>query len=101
MATAPLLLRLLSSSKLPLQWPASAPERAKSAASYDSKREGALPFIEALEALEDILKTLLNPVSDFEIRFNLPRKPLEDIAQKLIRASARQVRARKERGEVW
>lgn len=73
------------------QWPASAPERAKSAASYDTKREGALPFIEALQTLEDILKTLLNPVSDFEIRFNMPRKPLEDIAQKLIRASARQV----------
>ncbi len=53
-----------------------------------------MPFIEALETLEDILKTLLNPVSDFEIRFNMPRKPLEDIAQKMIRASARQVRVR-------
>ncbi len=74
------------------QWPPGAAERAKSAASYDMKREGAMPFIEALQTLEDILKTLLNPVSDFEIRFNLPRKPLEEIAQKLIRASARQDR---------
>ncbi len=51
-------------------------------------------FVESYfwQTLEDILKTLLNPVSDFEIRFNLPRKPLEEIAQNLIRASARQDR---------
>ena len=51
-----------------------------------------MPYIDALKTLEDILKTLLNPVSDFEIRFNMPRKPLEEIAQNLIRASARQDR---------
>jgi hypothetical protein len=31
------------------QWPASAPERAKSAATYDMKRDGAMPYIDALK----------------------------------------------------
>lgn len=69
-------------------WPPGAAERAKTQASYEEKKKGAAPFINALKHLEEILKAVITPISDFEIRFNLPRKPLEEITQKLIRASA-------------
>merc|ERR1712232_1456157 len=61
------------------QWPPGANERNKTQTSYEEKREdGALGLITALKTVEDILKTLLNPISDFDFKFNLPKKPIEE-----------------------
>ena len=38
--------------------------------------------------VEDILGTLLNPVSEFDFRFNLPKAPMEQAMATLMRASA-------------